>query len=211
MTDNATADSAPATRDYRMVERAAGVERTREAILTATYELWLEVPYDDLTLERIAERADVSRQSIYRHFGSRDELFAATAEHRSDLDDEGGDAPVGDVDAAIRRVVDRYEVMGDANVRTAQLEDRVPLAAELLDSGRVGHRDWLERTFAPYIPDEPVARMRCLDALYAATDVMTWKLLRRDFDRSPDETVAVMRHLVDGALGQVSDPRPPPQ
>ena len=41
MADRASPDTPSPTRDYRMVERAAAVERTRTAILSATYTLWL--------------------------------------------------------------------------------------------------------------------------------------------------------------------------
>lgn len=39
--------------------------------------------------------------------------------------------------------------------------------------------------------------------LYAATDVMAWKLLRRDFDRSRAD--ADLRRLVDGVLCGLTD------
>jgi len=39
-----------------------------------------------------------------------------------------------------------------------------------------------------------------LDALYAATDVGTWKLLRRDLGLSKPRTAAAMQALIRGAL-----------
>ena len=42
-----------------------------------------------------------------------------------------------------------------------------------------------------------------LDMLVAATDVYLWKLVRRDMRRSRDETLLILRRLVDAALAQV--------
>jgi AcrR family transcriptional regulator len=39
-------------RPYRMRERLRAVERTRESILQAAFDLWLAQPYDEVTLER---------------------------------------------------------------------------------------------------------------------------------------------------------------
>lgn len=58
---------------------------TREAILAATADLLAEVGAG-VTLEEIAERAGVSRQALYLHFGSRTGLMIATAEH---IDEQG--------------------------------------------------------------------------------------------------------------------------
>ena len=43
-------------------------------------------------------------------------------------------------------------------------------------------------------------RERLLHALHAATDVYTWKLLRRDIGLSRAETAATMTMLVEGVL-----------
>jgi AcrR family transcriptional regulator len=58
---------------------------TREAILVATAEL-LGERGAGVALEEIAERAGVSRQTLYLHFGSRTGLMIATAQH---IDEQG--------------------------------------------------------------------------------------------------------------------------
>ncbi len=45
-----------------------------EAILTATFELLAEKGFDATTLEDVAERVGISRQTLYHHFRSKDEV-----------------------------------------------------------------------------------------------------------------------------------------
>jgi AcrR family transcriptional regulator len=189
-------------RAYRMRARREAVERTRERILRAVYDLWLARPYDELTVEAVAEAAGVSRQTVHRHFGSKDDLALATADWRGPREDLEREVPPGDVRAAVRRLVERYEEMGDANIRFLELEGRLPVADYSLKQGREAHRAWIEQVFAPRLPRRGGARERAVLALYAATDVTVWKLLRRDFGQSPADTEAVIRALVEGVLSR---------
>jgi AcrR family transcriptional regulator len=183
-----------------MSARREAIEQTRARILQAMADLWLERHYDDVTLADVADVAGVSRQTVHRQFGSKDELLVATAKWKGpSFEDELTTEP-GDITGAIARLVDGYEVMGDANVRTLALEGRVDAMDHVLKRGRAGHRAWIERTFGPYLPATGDEREHVVMTLYAATDVMVWKLLRRDFDRSRADTEAAIRDLVDGVL-----------
>ena len=188
-------------RAYRMHERLRAMERTRESILQAAFDLWLAHAYDEVTLEQVAAAAGVSRQTVHRQFGSKEDLLVAVIDWRRPREDQA-DAriPPGDVDAAVRHLVDRYEAMGEVIVRFLALEGRIQAIDYFLANGRDAHRGWLERVFAPYLPDDRRSRDEAVLTLYAATDVMVWKLLRRDFGRSRAQTVASIRRLVDGAL-----------
>lgn len=189
------------TRPYRMQARREAVQQTRERILQAMADLWLERHYDDVTLADVARAAGVSRQTVHRQFGSKDDLLIAAAEWKGPQAEAELTAAPGDVAGAIASLIDAYEVMGDANVRTLELEGRVDAMDHLLKRGRTAHRAWIERVFAPHLPPagDP-AREHAVLMLYAATDVMVWKLLRRDFDRSRVETEATIRGLVEGVL-----------
>ncbi|MEU6541591.1 TetR/AcrR family transcriptional regulator [Streptomyces sp. NPDC047000] len=52
-----------------------------EKILAAAKELFLADRYDGVTLERVAERAGVSRQTVYNRFGSKEAVFRETVRH----------------------------------------------------------------------------------------------------------------------------------
>jgi AcrR family transcriptional regulator len=190
-----------------MTARRDAVERSRQRVLEAAYGLWLREPYDEVTLDAIAEEAGVTRQTVHRQFGSKDELFSAVIDWVGPREEEASFTPEpGDVTAAVRVQVDRYERMGDALVRFLQLEGRIAPVDSLLAHGRRSHRAEIEHAFSPYLPPRGRRRDEAVLALYAATDVMVWKLLRRDFGRSRQETERTIRRLVDGVLATLSAP-----
>ena len=76
----------------------------------------------------------------------------------------------------------------------------LPLIADAMNFGRASHREWLELQLGERLPRRGRERERALSALHAATDVYTWKLLRRDFGLSLEETAATMTMLVEGVL-----------
>ncbi len=180
------------TRGYSMELRAAAAEVTRERILAAASEAFLEGWYDEVTIASVAERASVSGQTVINHFGGKEQLAAAAYDAMSEQIVSGRYTPEpGDVTAAVEAVVDDYETTGNAVVRLLALEERMPSLQPLLARGRKGHRDWVEAMFrAPELTPE----------LVVATDVYTWKLLRRDQGLSRDETLASMLKIVEALL-----------
>ncbi|MFE7384075.1 TetR/AcrR family transcriptional regulator [Streptomyces zhihengii] len=52
-------------------------EQRRAQLLDVAATLFAAQPYEDVTMEEIAERAGVSRALLYRHFPGKRELFAA--------------------------------------------------------------------------------------------------------------------------------------
>jgi AcrR family transcriptional regulator len=67
----------PATRAYRARSRPPRAEGTRERILAAVRDLLAEGGFHEATVEEVAERAGVSRATLYQHFRSRVELVDA--------------------------------------------------------------------------------------------------------------------------------------
>jgi TetR/AcrR family transcriptional repressor of mexJK operon len=56
---------------------AAGREAKRDAILEAARKVFMEVGFGATSMDTIAAEAKVSKQTVYNHFGSKEELFAA--------------------------------------------------------------------------------------------------------------------------------------
>lgn len=50
-------------------------QRRRHNILSAAARLFLEVGFDNTSMQQIAQCADVSKQTLYSHFGSKEALF----------------------------------------------------------------------------------------------------------------------------------------
>ena len=180
------------TKRYSMELRAASAEATRERIVEAAHELFLERWYDDVTLAVIAKRAGVSGQTVINHFGGKEPLFNVVQERFGrDVVSRRYSATPGDVESIVDVLVDDYEITGDAVIRLLALEEKVPSVGPRLAVGRKGHRDWVEAMFgAPDVTPE----------LVVATDVYTWKLLRRDQGLSRKKTAASIRRLIQGIL-----------
>jgi len=182
-------------RAYTQTARAESSAATRQRIVEAAVAAFGRLP--EVTLADVAARAGVSVQTVLRHFGNRDTLVA---EAMSTLADARA-VPAGDPARAIRALYDQYERRGDANVRLLGKEDADPHVKHLMDRGRAMHRDWVERVFAPDLEAHPpAARGALLDLLVVATDVYTWKLLRRDRGLSRRRAEARARQLVERIL-----------
>jgi AcrR family transcriptional regulator len=69
-------------RPYRLAQRAETSERNRERILDAAYELIADAGFHPVSLDAVADRAGVTRVTIYRHFGSKRGLLEAVNWHR---------------------------------------------------------------------------------------------------------------------------------
>jgi AcrR family transcriptional regulator len=194
------------TRPYRMGVRAESAARTADSVLSATAALWRERPVDEITLELIAERADVSVRTVLRRFGSRAGVLAALIEHEgARITAERNEAPVGDVHGAVDVLLRHYEQDGLAVLRTVALEETVAEARAIVEVGRAEHRDWCARVFGPMLGSRADSDEVRLDALVAATDLYVWKLLRLDLGRSLADVKNVMLTLIHGVLGAATD------
>ena len=76
--------STAGTRPYRMGKRAEQVEATRQRIVDATVDLHTTVGPANTTISAIAEQADVTRLTVYRHFPDLESLFAACGQRWSE-------------------------------------------------------------------------------------------------------------------------------
>jgi len=163
-------------RSYTMTTRALAAEETRRRILRSFFELSDTRRISAISLEDVAREAGVSVQTLLRQFGSRAGLVEATIEYAVATVTEERVAPVGDVDAAIRVIVDHYERRGDAVLLRLADEAEDDQVRVVTERGRRLHRRWVEEVFAPWVGSDEAL----VDLLVVATDVYTWKLLRRD-------------------------------
>jgi len=186
-------------RSYRMVARADAASATRERLLVAAWRHFSEQAYESVRLANVAADAGVSAQTLHTQFGRKADLFVAAWLSFSDREAARRDAPVGEVETAVRMIYESYESAGDAVLRVLAQEDRIPAIRKMTDSGRAGHRSWVAHTFAPQLRKlSGAARERRLVALIAATDILVWKLLRREMCLPRRAAERVVIEMIDG-------------
>lgn len=199
--DAASPDPAPPKRAYRQGVRAEAAAAAGQRMAAAFFARLRDDWFDDIRLEDVARDAEVSVQTLIRHFGGKEGLLEAGIALFGDDVRARRQVTPGDMAGAIAALIDDYEVSGDLVIRILSQEDRHPALRRATDVGRLGHRQWLAETFAPALaPLDPEDRRRRLDALVVATDVYVWKLVRRDMGRPADEFSALLQRLVPAAL-----------
>ena len=176
-----------------MVARAQAAAASGERMLAVAWDRFCERPYEQVRLADIAADAGVTVQTLHSRFGTKEDLFVAA--WRWFVRPQGvrrGRVAVGDFRVGIRALYDDYEQDGDAVVRLMAEEERIPAVREMIDAGRAYHRAWVGRVFAPLLAGfGPAARERRHVELIVATDLLVWKLLRRDMGlgRAPAERI----------------------
>lgn len=197
-------------RPYDMSTRARRAAATEQRILQAVHAIWREESIQDITLDKVAERAEVTVRTILRKYGSKEGLLEAAIERGiPEAQRRRQHARVGDIDSIVAALLEEYEHLGDAVVRTAVLENSMPMAARIVLKGSREHRSWCAGVFAPYLPEpDHAAFEERLLAFVAATEIYLWHLLRRRWQRSAEETTAIFRHQLTGLVLRFTQQQP---
>jgi AcrR family transcriptional regulator len=189
-----------------MANRSVAVAQTKDRILRAVVALATEKLSIEIVLDEVAARSGVTVQTILRHFGTKDALFTAAVGFGSAEVAAERIAPVGDVAEAVRVIVDHYEMRGDWVMALLGQEASDERIRGVTESGRQLHRDWVATVFEPQLsrcaePQHPVV----VNLLVVATDVYTWKILRRDRGLSRARAEEQMRYLADAILASAAE------
>ena len=193
-------------RPYRMGARADAAQATVDRVLDVAVALFTEAPYEEVSLDEVAVRAEVTKRTVLRRFGSKEALFGAAMQRAAgEMIRHREAAPVGDVEGAVANVVGQYERWGANRLRLLAQEDRIPIVAEWVQGGREWHWAWVERVFEPQLSGlTGEARSRRVAALVVLTDVYTWKLLRRDLGLSRADTERTLVELINSREGKLA-------
>jgi AcrR family transcriptional regulator len=191
-------------RPYRMRARAEAAAETGRRILEAVIELHRERFFDQISLDDIAERAGVTVQTVIRRFGNKERLIEAAAEEGTrQVMHQRDQAPVGDIEGAVKNLMEHYEEWGETALRLLAQEERVPAFRSITDAARALHYEWVERTFGPLLAKRTgEERQRLLAELIAICDVYFWKLLRRDVGLSREQTELAIRETILALKGE---------
>jgi AcrR family transcriptional regulator len=187
-----------------MRARAESATKTRERILDAVIALSEERLSLEIVLADVADRAGVSVQTVLRHFGSRQSLFEQGQASRLSQVRAERATPAGDAASAVRTIVAFYDRLGEWSLRLQAQEHSDGLSRQTVELGRRLHREWVEEVFAPQL----AGRRDCeelVDLLVVATDLLTWKILRRDGGMDRATTCKRMLRLVRAILPAPSE------
>jgi AcrR family transcriptional regulator len=126
----------PIKRKYELKKRAEQMGETRQRITEAAIELHGSVGPSRTTLSAVAERAGVERRTLYRHFATEADLFAACSTHYFSANpwpDLGNWRAIRDPQQRLERALDELYAYYE---RTEPMFTNVLRDAELVDSAR---------------------------------------------------------------------------
>jgi AcrR family transcriptional regulator len=192
-------------RRYSQSARALSAEATARRIVDAFLTRLMTEWYDEITLDRVAEDAGVTVQTVVRRFGGKEGLLESAVKVLASRINAHRAIATDGIASVVDNLIADYEQTGDAVIRLLALEHRHPALKEVLDFGRGQHRRWVANAFAePLNKLGTTSRGSAIDALVLATDVYTWKLLRRDMARSVAATARTMNRLIHATLTEFS-------
>ena len=185
-------------RGYQQTVRAAAAEDTRRRIVLAFVARLRAGWFDEITLDAVAQDADVTVQTVIRRFANKEGLLQAAADWM-DEDVHMNRKLTSDSPAAVAAALAKdYELNGDLIMRLLDQEGRYPALKLVCDTGRREHRKWVGEVFAAALRG-PDSEPR-LDSLVVATDLYTWKLVRRDMARSVRTYRQIVENQISAAL-----------
>jgi AcrR family transcriptional regulator len=193
-------------RPYRQIARSASTEGLRQRIVMAFRDLLLRSWIDEITLDEVAVSAGTTRQTVIRLFGGKDGVLEAVIGLIREESVPRISMP-GNVSrrAALKALIAHYEAVGDMVVRFLAQEERHSALRPLLALGRREHRAWVAEGFASTRSSlNKLERERQITRLIVATDIYTWKLLRRDFGKSQDEVLHLMVGIINKETGGIA-------
>jgi AcrR family transcriptional regulator len=192
-------------RPYKQVARAKARQRTREALIDAALEEFFDGQWEKASLEVLASKAGVTKQTLLRHFGSKDGLLMqAMASRGAESVNQRWSTPQGDVEGAVANVLDHYEQWGERSLRIgAWLQNGPPALVQLSLAARQLHYNWIDYAFAPQLQRlEGQERVRARAALIALCDVQTWWLLSNDLGFARAEILATLTNAIERLLAE---------
>jgi AcrR family transcriptional regulator len=179
----------PAASAYRSRRRSSRAEQTRERIMSAVRELLAEGSFHEAPVEQVAERAGISRATLYQHFRSRVDLVDAICDTfgaNPALVELRQAVELPDPDAALAKTISltvRFWASEDAVLgQLYGVEAIDPAAHDLVERQRDDRRGEMERLVrhlrAAGRLRPGTAERRALELLMVLTSYETFRELR---------------------------------
>lgn len=191
-------------RQYRQVARAQGQQRTGEALLDAAEHEFFAGRFEIVSLEELAAGAGVTKQTLLRHFGTKEQLLEASAlRGRERIAAQRFQAPAGDIAGAVDNLLEHYERDAERALAIGALDGRGGVLGEIAAHAKQLHHEWVEHAFAPQLERlSGRERGRRRAALIALCDVHVWRVLAHDLGLPRSE---VRRTLIDALERLLND------
>ena len=190
-------------REYRKVKRADDEQQTRARIVDAAEALHAEVGPARATISAIAELADVTRATVYRHFPDDEALFLACSGQwlsRQQLPDPDAWGSGDDPSAVLRAgLTDIYRYFrGGQQMLTSVMRDAPVVPARVKEARIAREREWRNRLMSTL----PGRRRRTVQTAVAhASSFGTWRSLCVDQGLSDAVAVDLMVAMTAAAAG----------
>jgi AcrR family transcriptional regulator len=193
------------TRTYELKERAERQEETRRRIVAAAVELHTTVGPARTSVAAIAERAGVTRPTVYAHFPDADALFRACSGHVRATVPPPDPAPWRAIDDPDERLETALHELYGYYERLEPLLDNIqrdapfmPILREM-SAYRVRYLEDVRELLLAGRPSRGRARMRGRRAIGHALDFRTWQSLVRGQGCRTGEAVELMLALARAA------------
>ena len=181
-------------RKYELKKRADAMEETRRRITQAAVDLHGTVGPARTTVSAVAERAGVQRHTVYRHFPTEADLFAACSAHWGMANPPPDPSRWSGIEEGLGELYgwyERTETMLANILRDADLVENVrPNMAPLEELWEVARR-----RLARGLP----RRRTVTAAIRHAVDFRTWQSLVREGGLSRAQAARLMASLVESA------------
>ena len=187
-------------RPYTKTRRAELEQQTRERITEAAVELHGSLGPARTTISAIAERADVQRATVYRHFPDEEALFASCSAHwvaQNEPPDLAGWAAIRDPAARLAVALTELYAWYARTQRMLELLIRdLPLVPALQTQFRLpGYLDAAADVLLAGRPERGAARWRARAALGHAVAFETWLSLVRQQGLTGAEAIRLMERM----------------
>lgn len=194
-------ESREGAREYKQVERAKAQERTREALIEAASDEFFAGNWLKSSLDSLSSKAGVTRQTLLRHFGSKDGLLIqALMRGAAQVRDQRWSTPTTDISGAVENVLDHYEEWGERLVGIGAWQ-RGTVLALFANAARQIHYEWVEYAFAQWLePLDEQTRARRRAVLIVLCDVQTWWILSNDLGLSRRDVKEILCEQIERAL-----------
>lgn len=194
-----------AKRAYRSALREKQQDETRELILRALGEQILTSRPGEFSLPEVAERAGVSVRTVYRHFGSRDQLIEALQEYAVR---RATPAPP----ATLEELLDFPPVLFatfDAHAPWVEAMVRAGPGSALRAAGKPGRVALFRALTAPLVAGLPPDDAAGVQAVYKhLVSAETWLAMRQDFGLDGPTAGRAVSRTLRALAAQLSEEKP---